>query len=145
MSVFLSEEDKQILAWAKAKKKQEENNPQDGIPTVAASPVDDAVLKDHGLRITQLEAKSKDNKIKRDFDIKIDAVARASMGLTQQVATVMSDVNKLRKESEEQNTFRRNEIKGLRSTIETLEEKVETHDRSIKTHRQELNTLNLKL
>lgn len=56
----LSDEDKKILDWAKAKKKEEENNPQDGIPTVAASPVDDAVLKDHGLRIAQLEAKSKD-------------------------------------------------------------------------------------
>ena len=144
MSVFLSEEDKDILAWAKKKKKaEEEKNPQDGIPTVAASPVDDAVLKDHGLRITQLEAKSKDNKSK--FDKSIAGMAKASMGLTQQVAIVMSDVNKLRKESEEQNTFRRNEIKGLRTTIETLEEKVETHDRSIKTHRQELNTLNLKL
>lgn len=145
MSVFLSEEDKEILAWAKKKKKaEEEKNPQDGIPTVAASPVDDAVLKDHGLRIAQLEAKSKDNKSK--FDKSIADMAKASMGLTQQVAIVKSDVNKLRKESEEQNIFRRNEIKGLRTTIETLQSEVKSHDLSIKTQREELNILNkLKL
>lgn len=123
----LSEEDKKILDWAKEKKKAEEGkNPQDG-----------TILE---------ETKKSRLALKKDFDKSIAAMAKASMDLTQQVAGVMSDVNKLRKESEEQNKFRRNEIKGLRTTIETLQGEVKSHDLSIKTHREELNILNkLKL
>lgn len=123
----LSKEDEDILAWAKEKKKAEEGkNPQDG-----------TILE---------ETKKSRLALKKDFDKSIAAMAKASMKLTQEVAGVMSDVNKLRKESEEQNKFRRNEIKGLRTTIETLQSQVKSHDLSIKTQREELNILNkLKL
>ena len=46
------------------------DNPQGDVQTVTASPVDDDILKDHGLRIAQLEAKSKD-KSKLDSDARV--------------------------------------------------------------------------
>ena len=63
----LSDEQKRILDWAK----QRMDNPQGDVQTVTASPVDDDVLKDHGLRIAQLEAKSKD-KSKLDSDARVN-------------------------------------------------------------------------
>ena len=64
----LTEDQKATLEWAK---KRMEDNPQGDIQTVTASPVDDAVLKDHGLRIVQLEAQSRD-KSKLDSDARVN-------------------------------------------------------------------------
>lgn len=118
----LSKEDEEILAWAKKKKSEEKTNPQDGIPTVEASAVNDGIVK----RIEQLEAKSTKNN-KTGF-------------------STSKSLQEFKEKTDEQNKLRLNEIKGLRKSIETLEVKVGEHDLSIKTHRKELNLLNkLKL
>lgn len=112
----MTEDDKRILAWAK---KRMEDNPQGD--TVAAVPVDESdIVK----RVTVLEAKSTKNN-KTGF-------------------STSESLKEFKEKTGEQNTFRLNEIKGLRKSLETLEGKVNEHDVSIKTHRKELTVLNLK-
>lgn len=112
----MTEDDKRILAWAK---KRMEDNPQGD--TVAAVPVDESdIVK----RVTVLEAKSTKNN-KTGF-------------------STSKSLQEFKEKTGEQNTFRLNEIKGLRKSLETLEGKVNEHDVSIKTHRKELTVLNLK-
>lgn len=112
----LTDEEKKILDWAKERMK---DNPQGD--TVAAVPVDESdIVK----RVTVLEAKSTKNN-KTGF-------------------STSESLKEFKEKTGEQNTFRLNEIKGLRKSLETLEGKVNEHDVSIKTHRKELTVLNLK-
>ena len=112
----LTEDQKATLKWAKKMR----DNPQED--TVTAVPVNESdILK----RVTALEAKSTKNN-KTGF-------------------STSKSLKEFKEKTGEQNTFRLNEIKGLRNRLETLEGKVNEHDVSIKTHRGELNVLNLKL